>query len=229
MAVRNPLASQDAQPLVQRARNQKSSKGKSFSLKDLFSGKKSKKTQTKTAPAAHTKKPKVQIEETELTESRKKGNKLAAALGVHPSELGALNAANASETALENAAPNSRVGRIANYRDTVLAGASIRAELAEKQELLDEMNPPDRSSEELNDDLEDALANVQEKQDIVDDLEQQLADAGGTDPDIEDALQAANDDLQASKDTADNLNAEKTGRLGIRGSRARRRRPVRCR
>ena len=47
---------------------------------------------------------------------RPKGNKLATALGVHPSELGALNALNASPNAFANASPTSRVGRIAAYR-----------------------------------------------------------------------------------------------------------------
>ena len=42
-----------------------------------------------------------------------------------PSELGALNAAHASPQALAHASPNSRVGRIAAYRDAVLGRAVV--------------------------------------------------------------------------------------------------------
>ncbi|NOD84256.1 hypothetical protein GS611_08375 [Ruegeria sp. HKCCD6119] len=134
---------------------------------------------------------------------------MASLLGAHPSELGALNAANASETALLNAAPNSRVGRIATYRETVLAGDDLRAALEEQQDLLDGMTPPDRSVSEIEQDLEAAQTDVQEKQDRVTELEEALEDAGGTDPDIEAALEEANNDLQDAIDTAESLETEK--------------------
>ena len=51
--------------------------------------------------------------------------------------LGALNAAHANPRALENASPNSRVGRIAAYRNTVLDGQELAAELEEKAALLE--------------------------------------------------------------------------------------------
>lgn len=50
--------------------------------------------------------------------------------GSDASSLGALNAAHASENALAHANPNSRVGKIAAYRDAVLA-AQAAAEAAQ--------------------------------------------------------------------------------------------------
>lgn len=46
------------------------------------------------------------------------------------SDLGRLNAAHASETAMANAAPNSAVGEVAAYRDAVLAGETEDAAVA---------------------------------------------------------------------------------------------------
>ncbi len=191
----------------------KSSKGGGFSLKDLFSGKKSKSKTTKKTPKTVrvARKPQATVQVTEPVRHtpRTKGNKMADLLGVHPSELGALNAANASENALKNAAPNSRVGLIAAYRDTVLAGDELRTDLEEKQALLDGMTPPDRPVSEIDEDLEAALADVQEKQDRVDQLEEDLEAAGGSDPDIEAELDDANAELQDSIDAAEDLNAER--------------------
>ncbi|WP_170560126.1 hypothetical protein [Ruegeria atlantica] len=140
---------------------------------------------------------------------RTKGNTIASLLGAHPSELGALNAANASETALANAAPNSRVGRIANYRDTVLEGEPLREELAEQLEELAGLEPPERPVSEIEDDLEVALNDVQENQELVDELEQALEDAGGTDPEIEEQLEEARADLDSSVEEAQDLNDER--------------------
>ena len=134
---------------------------------------------------------------------------MAALLGAHPSELGALNAANASATALENAAPNSRVGRIANYRDTVLAGEPLREELEEQLEELAGLEPPERTVPEIEEDLEAALGEVQENQERVEDLEQALEDAGGTDPEIEEQLDEARADLDSSIEAAQELNDER--------------------
>jgi hypothetical protein len=66
--------------------------------------------------------------------------------GAHPSELGALNAAHANENALLNASPNSRVGRVAQYRDVVLAGQQLKTDLDAASEDLAGMTPPDRPS-----------------------------------------------------------------------------------
>jgi chromosome segregation ATPase len=134
---------------------------------------------------------------------------MAALLGAHPSELGALNAANASPTALANAAPNSRVGRIATYRDTVLAGEPLREELEEQLEFLEGLEEPDRTVQEIDDDLEVALGEVQTNRDTVAELEQALEDAGGSDPDIEAQLEEAQAELDASIDEAQTLNDER--------------------
>jgi hypothetical protein len=114
-----------------------------------------------------------------------KGNKLARALGVHPSELGALNAANASAQALANAAPGSRVGRIAAYRDAVLAGQLLQDEYDAAAALLAGLNPPELSTEEIAGDLKD-LRDEQEQATLDRQaLADQLAELGGTDAAIE--------------------------------------------
>jgi hypothetical protein len=78
---------------------------------------------------------------------------LAGLLGAHPSELGALNAARASEQAFANAAPESRVGRIAAYRDAVLAGEALAEELDAARAALETL-PPSRSADEIQADLD---------------------------------------------------------------------------
>ncbi len=60
------------------------------------------------------------------------------------SKLGRLNAAHASATARENAAPHSAVGRIATYEEAVFARQDRQDEL---QELLDD---PQATEEELD-------------------------------------------------------------------------------
>ncbi|MGV6805112.1 MAG: hypothetical protein ACWA49_12980 [Ruegeria sp.] len=180
---------------------------KGFSLKGLFGGKKARSYSTKTTPKSV--KVKRHLDESVRPEIRPKGNKMAALLGVHPSELGALNAANASETALNNASPNSRVGRIATYRETVLAGNDLRDALEEKEALLDGMMPPDRPVSDIEDELEVTLMDIQEKQELVTELEEALADAGGDDPDLQEQLDQANSELQDSVAEAEKLAAER--------------------
>jgi hypothetical protein len=115
-------------------------------------------------------------------------------LGASPSELGALNAAHASPTALANAAPNSRVGRIAAYKAAVLEGEELAGDLAEKQELLESLTTPELAA--AQDILDDANAKVAA-------LELELADAGGVDPVIEAELAIARDEAtQAAEDVA---------------------------
>jgi hypothetical protein len=138
------------------------------------------------------------------------GGKLASVLGVSPSELGALNAAHASPNALKNASPNSRVGRIAAYRDSVLAGEALKAELDEKTAELESMTPPDRSVADIDAALVTAETEISTKAQAVADLEQALADAGGTDPQIEEDLATARGDLEAAKAVSADLTAERT-------------------
>ena len=66
------------------------------------------------------------------------------------SALGALNAAHASANALLHANPNSRVGRIAVFRDAVLETGEMEADRDAAQALLDLMAVPDRTSGEVN-------------------------------------------------------------------------------
>ncbi len=188
------------------------SKSSNFSLKDLFTGKKSsdrtEKPKRKSQRVARSTESTVQVAKSVRPLSRKKDESWAEILGAHPSELGALNAAHASETALKNAAPNSRVGRIATYRDTVLEGDELRDDLQDAQDLLDGLEPPSRPIGEIEDDLEAAEADVRADEERVAELEQELADAGGTDPHIEAQLDEANAELQESRDTAAELAAE---------------------
>jgi hypothetical protein len=128
--------------------------------------------------------------------------------GAHPSELGALNAAHAAPNALANANPNSRVGRIAAFRDAVLAGQELQGDLDEKSALLDSLAPPDRPLTEIESDLALAERDVESKAATVADLEKALADAGGSDPEIERDLADARAALESAEMTADDLRTE---------------------
>ena len=116
---------------------------------------------------------------------------LAGELGISRSELGALNAANASPNALKNASPNSRVGKIAAYRDAVLQGRVNAADLAEKMAELAALPVPARTAAEVDVDVQAAAADVAAKEAEVALLEADLAGVGGTDPVIEAELEAA--------------------------------------
>jgi hypothetical protein len=131
--------------------------------------------------------------------AKPKRKDLASELGVSPSDLGALNAAHASPNALANASPNSRVGRIAAYRDSVVAGEALQAELDEKIALLATLTPPDRPLTEIDADLADAIADVATKATTVAELEAALAAAGGADPVILDNLATARGELTAAQ------------------------------
>ncbi len=191
-------------------------KGERRTLRDILSGKgKARNAATNTKGGAH--KPKAYakpykpaaVKTSIRPVVRTKGNAMAALLGAHPSELGALNAANASETALANASPNSRVGRIATYRDTVLAGEPLREELAEQLEELTGLEPPERTVEEIEEDLATSLNEVQANQKRVEELRQDLIDAGGMDEDIEAQLEQAEADLKESLQEAQALGDER--------------------
>ncbi|WP_171235762.1 hypothetical protein [Ruegeria sp. HKCCA6837] len=192
-------------------------KGGGFSLKGLFTGKGTKRKSASspkrvTTSGTHNTKTahrSTSVEESVRPVTRPKRYHVEEELEAHPSELGALNAAHASPTALENAAPNSRVGRIAAYRDTVLAGEALREDLAEQLEELEDLDPPERTLSEIENDLEAALGEVQDNRDRVQELEQALEDAGGMDPDIEADLEEAQADLDTSVDAAKDLNDEK--------------------
>ena len=78
---------------------------------------------------------------------------LAEALGAHPSDLGALNAANASPQALANANPNSRVGRIAAYRDAVLSRPDLMLHYDLTRAALNAATPPARDPDAISVDI----------------------------------------------------------------------------
>ncbi len=127
----------------------------------------------------------------------------------HPSELGALNAAHASPNALANANPNSRVGRIALFRDAVVAGQELEAELKEKSLLLDSLTQPKRTAAEIEVDLALANEDVATEAGAVAKLKEELELAGGTDTEIEADLKAATDALAIATADAAALSAEK--------------------
>lgn len=128
--------------------------------------------------------------------AKPKKKDLASELGVHPSELGALNAARANENAFKNAAPNSRVGRIAAYRDAVLDGQELEATLAEKQAELGDLEQPSESSAAIKTQLDLAVDETNTAAGIVSDLEAQL---GNTDPEDTDAIGAINGQLVTAR------------------------------
>lgn len=74
--------------------------------------------------------------------------------GNSAADLGALNAAHASANALLHANPNSRVGRIAIFRDAVLATGEIAADRDEAQAALDLLPVPTRPSAEAQAELD---------------------------------------------------------------------------
>ena len=61
------------------------------------------------------------------------------------SELKGLNAVKANPNALENASPNSQVGRIAAYRDAALATAEVATVLADAEAVRDALPVPART------------------------------------------------------------------------------------
>jgi hypothetical protein len=114
-----------------------------------------------------------------------KARKLAKALGVHPSDLGALNAAHASPKALENASPKSRLGKLRAYRDAVLAGKTIQDELDAAVAALAGLTPPEKPSAEIGADLETAREERSLAQENLDLLREELEAVGGVDAALE--------------------------------------------
>lgn len=110
--------------------------------------------------------------------------------GAVASQMGALNAVHASETAMENAAPNSRVGKVAAYRDLAVAAQST--------------DQADQDVADAQAALEGAIAaaNLDE---VVDATEQAAIDAAQADLDAATAAQEAADvDTEAALAAAAN-------------------------
>jgi len=119
------------------------------------------------------------------------------------SSLGALNAAHASDTALAHASPNSRVGRIAAYRDAALAAQDAAAAAAgADQAVTDAQTAYDAAFAAADTNLDGVVdANdtpTPEQQDALTAAETALADAQAAAATVD---QAATD-AQAAADTA---------------------------
>ena len=154
-------------------------------------------------------------EATKKTKARTKAKSegLANALGVSASELGALNAAHANANAFKNASPNSRVGRIGAYRDAVLEGRELEADLMEKASRLEGMEAP-RDLADIESDLAGAQGDVAARADelarleaMVDPDELELEAARTALAETEAAEQALQDELANAGAYAD-LEAE---------------------
>jgi hypothetical protein len=140
--------------------------------------------------------------------AKPKKKDILAELGVHPSELGALNAAHANPNALANASPNSRVGRIAAYRDSVLAGEELEGTLAEKEAAFGELDMPGRPSGDVQIELGLAAEETATAAGEVARLEAELEAAGGTDAAIEAELDAARSTLTTAQTAESTLQGE---------------------
>lgn len=143
------------------------------------------------------------------TAPKPRGNPLARTLGVHPSELGALNAANASPNALANASPNSRVGKLAIYAEEVEATRTIEAELIEAQAVLDTMDAPEHSSEQIDLAIADAESAKLTRLDELDGLIAKLEEADGSDAVIKSDIETATADIIALDDQVAALEQER--------------------
>lgn len=126
-----------------------------------------------------------------------KGNRLADTLGVHPSALGALNAANASPTALANASPDSRVGKIALYAEEVTVTRQLILELEAAQSELASLEVPERSIEEIDAALGLARDSKTSLEADLARLQSELAAAGGTNADIEGQITTTETSIEA--------------------------------
>ena len=118
-------------------------------------------------------------------------------------DLGALNAAHASDTALAHANPNSRVGKIAAYKEAELAAKTASADaagadqaVADAQAALDAALAANADTDPLND----------VDQTTIDGLTQDVADAQAAAATADAAAQAAQADADAALVNASNKN-----------------------
>jgi len=116
-------------------------------------------------------------------------------------DLGALNAAHASDTALANAAPNSRVGKIAAYKDAEIAAKAAAADaaaadqaVADAQGKLDAALAANADADPVND----------VDQTTIDGLTQDVADAEAAAATVDASAQTAQDDADAALVNASN-------------------------
>lgn len=181
-------------------------------LEEIFGGKKRSKPQ-KTKTVKRTKPAAALSDEQTVEESVKpkaRGNRLARELGVHPSELGALNAAHASPVALANASPNSRVGKIAIFAREVEAQSGIEKDLAAAREVLETMDPPERDVDAIDAAINEAAESKTALESQLKDLEADLEAAGGTDPDIESEITAVKEEIALADEEIADLEQERS-------------------
>lgn len=121
--------------------------------------------------------------------------------GSSASSLGALNAAHASETALANASPNSRVGKIATYKEAELASQQAAADAAAADQDVADAKAELDAALAANADA-DPLNDVDQA--TIDGLEQDLADAEAAAAEADAAAEAAQDEADAALVDASN-------------------------
>lgn len=180
----------------------KSSSGGSKSSKSQGSASRGSKSNDSVVRTSKSKKSKAvkSIHQTKPVVSKKNKTKKLIG-GVHPSELGALNAANANEQALLHASPNSRVGRIATYRDLVVDGKPLFDNLEDAQTALEDIDarvdedgnviPPEAIYVERYDATTELVKDT-DQQEVFEDLN----------TDLKDALLDGNEDAIAAAQTA---------------------------
>ncbi len=141
----------------------------------------------------------------------KKPSKAADILGVHPSDLGALNAANASANALANASEDSRVGKIAAYRDAVLRGQVLETDYEMAALALESLAPPTRDAETIAFERAAELESRALAQDALDRMREELKateGAGGTDLELAESISDAQADLELQDAEIEKLSKE---------------------
>jgi hypothetical protein len=115
--------------------------------------------------------------------------------GSTSSKLGALNAAHASETALANASPNSRVGKIAAYKEAELTAKAAAADAAAADQAVADAQAALDAALDANAD-EDPLNDVDQA--TVDGLTQDVADAEAAAATADETAQTAQDEADAA-------------------------------
>jgi hypothetical protein len=111
------------------------------------------------------------------------------------SKLGALNAAHASDTALANASPNSRVGKIAAYKEAELAAKAAAADAATADQAVADAQAALDAALAANADV-DTLNDVDQA--TIDGLTQDVADAEAAAATADATAQTAQDDADAA-------------------------------
>jgi hypothetical protein len=115
--------------------------------------------------------------------------------GSTASKLGALNAAHASDTALANASSNSRVGKIAAYKEAELAAKAAAADAATADQVVADAQAALDAALAANAD-DDPLNDVDQA--TIDGLAQDVADAEADAATADATAQTAQDDADAA-------------------------------